>query len=189
VKRRGFEPSVALANESLIRTGCKDGILPQGGNDGRVTSGRERSRAPPATARRAPGGGSSPVSAAISEDFPLSSPDSSPKARQVRGVEGGRITFEIAPDRALGIEIAGKMKAWGKGPDRTDEPAGKVSPSDEPTRFQNRVRTDRDLGQIDRLLDLCLRLQVPVDDRLNQAHSSRLGRSVMAHAMTTTVAR
>ena len=141
MKRRGFEPSVALANESLIRTGCKDGILPQAGNDGRVTSGQERSRAPPATARRAPGGGSSPVSAAISEDFPLSSPDSSPKARQVRGVEGGRITFEIAPDRALGIEIAGKMKAWGKGPDRTDEPAGKVSPSDEHTRFQDRVRT------------------------------------------------
>lgn len=127
MKRRGFEPSVSLANESLIPTGCKDAIPAQAGNDGRVNSGWERSRAPPATARRASGGGSSPVSAAISEDFPLSSLDCSPNARQVRGAEGGRITFEIPADRALWIEIAGKMKAWGKSPDRTDEPAGKVS--------------------------------------------------------------
>jgi len=34
-------------------------------------------------------------------------------ARQIRGVERARITFEIGPDRAhWGTEIAGKVKTW-----------------------------------------------------------------------------
>jgi hypothetical protein len=127
VKGRRFEPSVALANESLIRTGCKDGILPQAGNDGRVISGRERSRAPPASssmsARRRflPG-----FSAAICGGFPALVARLFTEGREVRGVERGRIALEIAPDRALGNRDRREDEGLGKGPDRTDEPAGKV---------------------------------------------------------------
>jgi len=48
------------------------------------------------------------------------------EGRQLRGVERARITFEIAPDRALwGTEIAGKVKAWAKALTGPTSPPGK----------------------------------------------------------------
>jgi hypothetical protein len=76
------------------------------------------------------------------------------EGRHLRGVERARITFEIAPDRAhWGAEIAGKVKAWAKA-------------------------LTGDVGQVDGLYRRCLRLQMAVDDELEQAHPLRLDGSV-----------
>ena len=83
-----------------------------------------------------------------------------------------------ARPRTLGSGDHRESQRLGQSPDRADEPAGKVSPADEPARFRDRTRTARHLGQIDSLLSRRVRLQIPVDGQFEQAHPVRLGRPV-----------
>jgi hypothetical protein len=75
--------------------------------------------------------------------------------------------------------ILGQDAIHGQSP----EPTGKVSRAGQRARLRDRTGTSRDLGQIDGLLRRCLRLQVSVDDQLEQACPVRLGGSVIARAV------
>ena len=107
-----------------------------------------------------------------------------PEGRQSRGVERARITFEIAPDRIhWGAEIAGKVKAWAKaltGP--TSLPGKYPQLMNAPGCETGPRPTARNLGQVNDLLRRCVRLQIPVDDKFEQAYPVRLDRPVIGRA-------
>ena len=104
------------------------------------------------------------------------------EGRQIRGVERARIIFEIAPDRAQwGTEIVGKVKAWAKALTGPTSLPGKYPQLMNPPGSETGPGTTSDLGQIGGLFRRCVRIQIPVDDKFEQAHPIRLGWSVRAH--------
>ena len=156
-----------------------------GWGGGRAICGRERPRAPPASSST-----SAPTTARL-RFFPgfsaARSEDSGSRRRDVyrRPANSGcrARAYHLrdrARPRALGNRDRGQGEGLGQSPDRTNEPAGEISAADQSTRFRDRARTGRDLGQIDGLLGRRVRLQVPVDDQFEQAHPVRLGRSLKA---------
>jgi hypothetical protein len=98
--------------------------------------------------------------------------------RQMRGAERARISFEIASDRSSwSTEIAGKVKALanaltgptslpGKYPEMLNPPGSETGPGQIVTWGKSTI--------------CCLWLQVPMDDKFQQAHPFRLDRSIMA---------
>src|SRR5262249_28586550 len=75
-----------------------------------------------------------------------------------------------------------QSEGLGQSIDRPDERAGKISAAHERAWLRDRARTTRDLGQINDLFRRCVRLQVSVDDKFEQAHPVRLGWSMMSRA-------
>ena len=173
--RRGHYGDISLDNLSFVRVGRWEGDLWAGkakGTAGIFIDERADERQAEVLPRIFGGqvGGFPALVAALFAE-----------GRQVRGVERARITFEIAPDRSRwGTEIAGKVKAWARGPDRPDKPAGQISSTGECARLRDRAGTDRHVGQIDKLFRWCVRLQVSMDDEFEQTYSVRLDWSVIA---------
>jgi hypothetical protein len=116
-------------------------------------------------------------SAAGSEDFRLSLLRYSPKAGNPRrGARADHLRDCVRPC-PLGNGDCRQGEGLGQSLDWPDEPAGKISAAHERAWLRDRVRTARDLGQINDLFRRCVRLQVSVDE-FEQAHPVRLGGSM-----------
>ena len=144
----------------------------QGQGNGRASSSTKR--------RRAPGGGASThLRGPRRQDSLPKSLRCSPKAgRFVPWSAHGSRSRSRRP-RPLGSRDRREGAGLGKGVDGTDKPAGKISAAHERARLRDRTRPPAgDMGQVDDLFRGCIRLQIPVDDEFEQAHSVRLDRPV-----------